>query len=86
VGSSNNIIFGRKGKWLDALPRGAERSFGGKPDRAAGALIAVWIFPHLPAGGMQLVGRPFDEATVIGLGRAYQAVTDWHKLPQPLPP
>jgi aspartyl-tRNA(Asn)/glutamyl-tRNA(Gln) amidotransferase subunit A len=27
----------------------------------------------------QLVGRPFDESTLIALGRAYQDVTDWHR-------
>jgi len=26
----------------------------------------------------QLVGRPFDEATVLRLGHAYQQATDWH--------
>jgi aspartyl-tRNA(Asn)/glutamyl-tRNA(Gln) amidotransferase subunit A len=26
----------------------------------------------------QLVGRPFDEATVLRLGHAYQCATDWH--------
>jgi len=26
----------------------------------------------------QLVGRPFDEATILRLGHAYQGVTDWH--------
>ena len=28
--------------------------------------------------GMQLVGRPFDEATVLRVADAYQRVTDWH--------
>jgi aspartyl-tRNA(Asn)/glutamyl-tRNA(Gln) amidotransferase subunit A len=28
--------------------------------------------------GMQIVGRPFDEATVLRVGDAYQRVTDWH--------
>jgi aspartyl-tRNA(Asn)/glutamyl-tRNA(Gln) amidotransferase subunit A len=28
--------------------------------------------------GMQLVGRPFDEATVIRAADAYQRTTDWH--------
>jgi Asp-tRNA(Asn)/Glu-tRNA(Gln) amidotransferase A subunit family amidase len=28
---------------------------------------------------VQLVGRPFDEATLIALGSAYQNVTDWHR-------
>jgi aspartyl-tRNA(Asn)/glutamyl-tRNA(Gln) amidotransferase subunit A len=39
----------------------------------------------LPAGfsgglplGMQLLGRPFDEATVLRTGHAYQRATDWH--------
>ena len=26
----------------------------------------------------QLVGRPFDEATVLRAGHAYQSATDWH--------
>jgi aspartyl-tRNA(Asn)/glutamyl-tRNA(Gln) amidotransferase subunit A len=29
--------------------------------------------------GMQLAGRPFDEATVLRAGHAYQQATDWHK-------
>ena len=28
--------------------------------------------------GMQLIGRPFDEATVLRVGHAYQQATDWH--------
>ena len=32
----------------------------------------------LPAG-MQIVGRAFDEATVFGVGHAFQQVTEWHK-------
>lgn len=28
--------------------------------------------------GMQLVGRPFSEATLLRLGHAYQGATDWH--------
>ena len=27
----------------------------------------------------QVVGRPFDEASVLRVGAAYQGVTDWHK-------
>jgi aspartyl-tRNA(Asn)/glutamyl-tRNA(Gln) amidotransferase subunit A len=27
---------------------------------------------------MQVVGRPFDEATVLRVGDAYQRLTDWH--------
>lgn len=39
----------------------------------------------LPAGfsdglplGMQIIGRPFDDATVLRVGHAYQQATDWH--------
>jgi len=28
--------------------------------------------------GMQVIGRPFDEATVLRIGYAYQQATDWH--------
>jgi Asp-tRNA(Asn)/Glu-tRNA(Gln) amidotransferase A subunit family amidase len=29
--------------------------------------------------GLQLVGRPFEEATIIRAGAAYEAATDWHR-------
>lgn len=35
--------------------------------------------------GLQLVGRPHDEATLLAAGAAFQAVRDWH-LRQPSPP
>lgn len=28
--------------------------------------------------GMQLIGKPFDEKTILGAGHAYQCATDWH--------
>jgi aspartyl-tRNA(Asn)/glutamyl-tRNA(Gln) amidotransferase subunit A len=28
--------------------------------------------------GMQLIGRPFDEATLLRLGHGYQGLTEWH--------
>jgi aspartyl-tRNA(Asn)/glutamyl-tRNA(Gln) amidotransferase subunit A len=28
--------------------------------------------------GLQLIGKPFDEGTVLRVGDAYQAATDWH--------
>jgi aspartyl-tRNA(Asn)/glutamyl-tRNA(Gln) amidotransferase subunit A len=62
------------------------------PSRLLGAIYTpVWNGVGLPtlalpmgfnaAGlplGMQLSGRPWDEATVLRLGAAYQAGTDWH--------
>lgn len=34
--------------------------------------------------GLQLVGRPFDEATVLRAGWAYQQATDWHRRRAPV--
>ncbi len=34
--------------------------------------------------GMQLLGRPFDEATLLALGHAYQGATDFHSKAPPL--
>jgi aspartyl-tRNA(Asn)/glutamyl-tRNA(Gln) amidotransferase subunit A len=34
--------------------------------------------------GLQVVGRPFDEATVLRIGHAYQSMTDWHTRTPPL--
>jgi aspartyl-tRNA(Asn)/glutamyl-tRNA(Gln) amidotransferase subunit A len=35
--------------------------------------------------GAQIVGRPFDEATVLRAGHAYEQATDWHRR-RPTPP
>jgi aspartyl-tRNA(Asn)/glutamyl-tRNA(Gln) amidotransferase subunit A len=34
--------------------------------------------------GLQLVGRPFDEATLLRVAHAYQQATDWHRRRCPL--
>jgi aspartyl-tRNA(Asn)/glutamyl-tRNA(Gln) amidotransferase subunit A len=52
--------------------------------RAANYLGACAL--SLPAGlsgdglpiGMQLIGAPFAEATLVAIGRAFQHATDWH--------
>ncbi|RPI41933.1 MAG: amidase [Betaproteobacteria bacterium] len=36
--------------------------------------------PH----GMQIMGRPFDEATVLRVGYAYEQATEWHRRRPPL--
>jgi aspartyl-tRNA(Asn)/glutamyl-tRNA(Gln) amidotransferase subunit A len=32
--------------------------------------------------GMQIVGRPFAEGTLLAIGHAYQRATDWHRRVQ----
>jgi aspartyl-tRNA(Asn)/glutamyl-tRNA(Gln) amidotransferase subunit A len=39
--------------------------------------------PALPIG-LQIYGRAFDEATVLGVGHAYEQATDWHKRRAPV--
>ena len=34
--------------------------------------------------GLQVIGRPFDEATVLRAGHAYEAATAWHTMRPPL--
>ena len=34
--------------------------------------------------GMQLAGRPFEEATVLRVAHAYEQATDWHSLRPPM--
>jgi aspartyl-tRNA(Asn)/glutamyl-tRNA(Gln) amidotransferase subunit A len=30
--------------------------------------------------GMQVIGKPFDEALLFQIGAAYQAITEFHRL------
>jgi aspartyl-tRNA(Asn)/glutamyl-tRNA(Gln) amidotransferase subunit A len=34
--------------------------------------------------GLQLIGKPFDEATLFRVGAAYEAATDWRSRKPPL--
>ena len=34
--------------------------------------------------GLQIAGRPHDEATVLRVGHSYQQVTEWHRRRPPL--
>jgi aspartyl-tRNA(Asn)/glutamyl-tRNA(Gln) amidotransferase subunit A len=49
-------------------------NFSGHP---AGAAPCGFTAGGLPIG-LQIVGRPFDEATVLRVVDAYQRLTDWH--------
>ncbi len=47
-----------------------------------GLVVPCGFSENLPVG-LQLIGKPFDEATLLRVGNAYQRVTDWHtKQPQ----
>jgi aspartyl-tRNA(Asn)/glutamyl-tRNA(Gln) amidotransferase subunit A len=35
--------------------------------------------------GLQLAGRPFDEAALLRVGHAYQEATRWHEMRPPDP-
>jgi aspartyl-tRNA(Asn)/glutamyl-tRNA(Gln) amidotransferase subunit A len=50
-----------------------------------GLVVPCGFSEQMPVG-LQLVGRPFDEATLLRAGDAYQRVTDWHtQLPTLVP-
>jgi aspartyl-tRNA(Asn)/glutamyl-tRNA(Gln) amidotransferase subunit A len=72
--------------------RGAGRRRGRRIPHGNAALVPAGNLAGLPAIslpcgfsttglplGIQFVGRPFEEATLIDLGRAYQRETDWHR-------
>lgn len=46
--------------------------------------IPVGFSPTGLPVGMQLAGRPFDEATVLRVGRAYEVATEWHRRRPPV--
>ena len=34
--------------------------------------------------GLQLIGKPFDEANLLTVAHAYEQATDWHRRKPPL--
>jgi aspartyl-tRNA(Asn)/glutamyl-tRNA(Gln) amidotransferase subunit A len=66
---------------------------GTDPDsmRGSPSYTSIWNLTGQPAAsvccgfsesglpvGLQIIGKPFDEATVLRVADAYQALTDWH--------
>jgi aspartyl-tRNA(Asn)/glutamyl-tRNA(Gln) amidotransferase subunit A len=58
-------------------PLAAFTRAGNYLDACALALPAGFAPGGLPVG-IQLLGKPFDEATLLDIGRAFQRATDWH--------
>lgn len=48
-----------------------------------GLSVPAGFVDGLPVG-MQLIGRAFDEGTLLRIGYAYQQATDWHRRKPPL--
>jgi aspartyl-tRNA(Asn)/glutamyl-tRNA(Gln) amidotransferase subunit A len=74
-------------------PEPAAMFEGTDPDtmRRAPSFMSMWNLTGQPAAsvccgftqaglpiGLQIIGKPFDEATVLQVGDAYQQLTDWH--------
>jgi aspartyl-tRNA(Asn)/glutamyl-tRNA(Gln) amidotransferase subunit A len=69
-------------RWSSAIPRNTRIvNYLGLP---ALSLPCGFTRNGLPAGH-QLIGRPFDEATLFRLGHAFQRGTDWHLRAPALP-
>jgi aspartyl-tRNA(Asn)/glutamyl-tRNA(Gln) amidotransferase subunit A len=49
-----------------------------------GLVVPCGFAAGLPIG-LQLIGRAFDEETLLRIGDAYQRVTDWHTRMPDLP-
>ena len=57
------------------------------PFNLTGAPVVALPCGCSPAGlpiGLQLAGRPFDEATVLRIAHAYERATEWHRQRPPL--
>jgi aspartyl-tRNA(Asn)/glutamyl-tRNA(Gln) amidotransferase subunit A len=69
---------------LDKVFRGGSGiGAGGNLAGLPGLGVPMGFVNNLPVG-LSFVGKPFDEATVVRAGRAYQQATDWHTRRPPI--
>jgi aspartyl-tRNA(Asn)/glutamyl-tRNA(Gln) amidotransferase subunit A len=82
----NTIATGRpEGYYQGKLDLGRRRyispaSLGGLPSLSVPCGFSESGLPL----GMQIIGRPFDEALLFGVGHAYEQATQWHDMHPPL--
>lgn len=75
-GASEVDVDGRKVSAIDALTRLTR--FSNLTGQPALSIPCGFSSDGLPIG-IQLVGRPFEEATVLRAAYAYEQATDWHQ-------
>ena len=79
-------VPGVPGKEQALAGLGARASFTGPANLAGTPALSVpcgFTATDLPLG-LQIVGRPFDEATVMKVAHAYEQSTSWHKRRPPV--
>jgi aspartyl-tRNA(Asn)/glutamyl-tRNA(Gln) amidotransferase subunit A len=89
----NEVLAGVDALVLPTTLTAAPAFKGYDPDamRRMPTFVGIWNLVGLPAAsiccgftsaglpvGLQIVGKPFDETTVLRIGDAYQRLTDWH--------
>lgn len=80
IGQATVMVRGKEDGTFGTLLRFTEPfNLTGQP---ALSLPCGFSKDNLPIG-LQIVGKPFDEATVLRVGRAYEAHTDWHQRRPP---
>ncbi|MCH8894087.1 MAG: Asp-tRNA(Asn)/Glu-tRNA(Gln) amidotransferase subunit GatA, partial [Chloroflexi bacterium] len=73
-----------KAEFLEML--GGRRSFTAPFNLASVPALSIncgFTSENLPVG-LQIAGRPFDEATVFRVAQAYEQATDWHTRRPPV--
>jgi len=56
----------------------------GRPSGLPGLVVPCGIDRAGLPIGLQVIGKPFDEATMLRIGAAFEQASDWHRR-SPLP-
>jgi aspartyl-tRNA(Asn)/glutamyl-tRNA(Gln) amidotransferase subunit A len=65
---------------------GGRRSFTAPANLAGVPALSIncGFTPELLPVGLQIIGKPFDEATLFRVAHAYEQSTDWHTRRPPV--